>query len=94
MNYAEKLNKITDILSKSQKVNSFDDDNRECEKLAHALLDIKESSEELTERLLPKLTAHNLTEDNIEEILLDIGEELRHILYHIKSTKFYEYLQE
>lgn len=30
--------------------------------------------------------------DEIDELLLDVGEEFRHIIYHIKDPKFYDYL--
>lgn len=40
--------------------------------------------------------AHSLSdlEAVIQNALLDIGEELRHILYHIKDPKFFDYLFE
>ena len=34
------------------------------------------------------------SEAAIQNALLDIGEELRHILYHIKDPKFFDYLFE
>lgn len=93
MEYAEKLNLITEVLSKSQKINSFNDgDEKECDILAHSLLDIEESSQEIVNNLLPKLLSEGISEEEIEDVFLDIGEELRHITYHIESPKFYRYL--
>ncbi len=94
MEYAKKLKIITDVLSKSQKVNSYNDDKeKESNVLAHSLLDIEESSKEIINSLLPKLISNNLSEEEIDDVLFDLGEELRHILHHINSPKFYEYLK-
>lgn len=43
---------------------------------------------------LPKLFSERLNEEQIDDLLHKIGEEIRHILYHIKDPKFYEYLRE
>jgi len=42
--------------------------------------------------LLPKLLNEDLSPEELNEVLLDIGEELRHILYHIKDPRFFGYL--
>ena len=84
---------VTNILKKSQKVNSFDlNGELESETLAHSLLDINESCNTLVNDLFPKFELTSLTEEEINELLFDIGEELRHILYHIRDPKYYQYL--
>ncbi|QMU65787.1 MAG: hypothetical protein GKR88_16915 [Flavobacteriaceae bacterium] len=93
--YTEKLNKLSKNLSKSEKVNSLDNKNdRESSTLAHAFLDITESTSLITKELIPKLMSNKISESQIDDILLDIGEEFRHILYHIKDPKYYSYLFE
>jgi hypothetical protein len=42
--------------------------------------------------LLPRLLNDSLEPDELNEVLLDIGEELRHVLYHIRDPKFFGYL--
>jgi hypothetical protein len=60
--------------------------------IAHAFADLEESFDTLRNVHFPKiLFADNA--DEIEGILLDIGEEFRHILYHLKDPKFYDYLE-
>jgi hypothetical protein len=82
-------------LKKSGKVNSFDKEGKlESETLAHSLLDISESSHTLLNELFPKLELNNLSEEEINGLLIEIGEELRHIFYHIKDSTFYNYLNE
>jgi len=95
MEYSEKLKMLAQNLRKSEKVNSFDSlEERESETLAHSILDIEESCKTLLNNLFPKLEPTTLSQDEINELLFDIGEELRHILYHINDTKFYDYLKE
>jgi|TARA_B110000908_G_scaffold126595_1_gene148536 hypothetical protein len=93
--FTEKLNKLSKNLSKSEKVNSLDGKkNIESSTLAHAFLDITESTSLITKELIIKLMSDKISENEVDDILLDIGEELRHILYHIKDSKYYSYLFE
>jgi len=61
--------------------------------LAHALADIEESLESLRLKLLPKLVAEPPDPRRDLQVLLDIGEELRHVLYHIDDSRFFQYLK-
>lgn len=95
MEYAKKMQLLSEILRKSKKVNSFDkEDEREADTLAHSLLDMEQSFKTVANELLPKLSSNNLSEDEINDVLFDIGEHLRHILYHIKDPQFYKYMSE
>jgi hypothetical protein len=60
--------------------------------LAHSLADLEESFREVLENLLPRLVDSNLDSGQLNDVLLDIGEELRHIHYHIRDPKFFDYL--
>ena len=60
--------------------------------LAHAFSDLEEAFLTFLEDQLPKLTESDLDEAAIYDLLLDIGEELRQILYQIQHTRFYAYL--
>lgn len=93
MKYVKKLDLITKTLLKSRKVNSYDSNGElESDRLAHSLLDMEESFKKIIEVYLPKLTVNEISESEIDEALLDIGDELKHIIYHIKDPKFYRYL--
>lgn len=61
--------------------------------LAHAFADLEESFEAFRRALLPKLVAGSADAQADYQVLLDIGEEFRHVLYHIGDTRFYRYLQ-
>ena len=93
--YPRKHSCLVSNLRKSKKVDSFDQGNhKESETLASCFLDVIESSSLIKNELVPKLMSNTITEDQIEDVLLDIGEEFRHILYHIKDSKYYSYLHE
>jgi hypothetical protein len=57
-------------------------------------LDLEESFQAFLEDQLPKLTQGELKAPKVYDVLLDIGEEFRRILYHIKAPKFYAHLHD
>ena len=70
-------------------------ERKEAGTLAHAFADLEESFRTFLNELLPKLMSkENLTPDEIDDLLLEILHEFRHILYHIKDSKYYWYLLE
>ncbi len=62
--------------------------------LAHSLLDLGESFRTFLDEQLPRIRDERLNCDELHEALLEIGEEFRHILYHIRDPEFYAYLRE
>lgn len=92
---AKDLKHLAEKLTKCRDVTKLDEnDDKEAWTLAHSFQDIEESAHVFLDDLLPKLAKKELSESEIHDLLLDIGEELRHILYHIKDPKFYQYLYE
>lgn len=86
---------LIEVLEKSKKIKSLnEEDHIESDALAHSLLDIIESSSVIAKKLLPKLLSQNNSEEEIEYILQDIREEIRHILYHIKDPKYFKNLDD
>ena len=70
------------------------DQHDEATTLAHAVVDIEKSCSILLNNSIPKLFDKTLSTEKKYDLLLDIGEELRHILYHINDSRFYNYLTE
>jgi hypothetical protein len=60
--------------------------------LVHSLADLEESFQRYVKELLPRLLAPNIDESSIEDVLYDITEELRHVLYHIQDPRFFRHL--
>lgn len=60
----------------------------EADVIAISLLEIKQSFEKIYKDYIYRFK----TERKIDDILLDIGEEFRHVLYHIRDMKYFSYL--
>jgi hypothetical protein len=61
--------------------------------LAHHLTDLAESFRVILDELLVKVVSPELDAAARYDALMDIGEELRHVMYHIKDARFYNYLE-
>lgn len=95
MDFAKRMIKITENIKLSQKVNGFDDHEiNEAGTIAHGLLDIEQSLSVIKHELLPALLSEDISEEKVDDVLFDIGEELRHILYHINDMRYYAYIKE
>ena len=85
---------LAKILSTCDQVTRYDSEReKEAWTLAHAFNDIEESFTKIFGEQLPPLISGTKSSTEINDALLDIGEELRHVLYHIGDPKFYRYLQ-
>lgn len=60
--------------------------------IATALSDIEESMTKIFGELVPQLFATAAESEAANDLLHDIGEEYRHILYHILDTKIFSYI--
>ena len=67
-------------------------ENKEAWTLAHSFIELEQSFHVFSNKLLPRLISQNLNEAEISDLLLEIGEEFRHILYHIHDPQYYRYL--
>ncbi len=95
MDKAQKFVELTKAIEKSSKVNSFDTGEiREAAGIALGLLDMEESFLVIMNKFIPILASENITEEIVDETLFNIGEELRHILYHINDMRYYAYIKE
>lgn len=91
--FGERYGLLIDAISRCSRVREFDrPDEPEASTLAHAFLDLEESFKRFINEHLPELTRSDLSEQQVCDRLHEIGEELRHILYHIRDPRSYEYL--
>ena len=60
--------------------------------IAHALRGWEDSFVTFLDELLPRLLTEKASIEDLTDTLHDIGDELRHILYHIHDTKCFGYL--
>lgn len=61
--------------------------------LVHAFTDLEESMRTFLGDQLPKLIDPALKGDDLEDLLMDIREEFRHILYHLHDPKFFRIVE-
>lgn len=91
---AAEIKTFAEKLKQYECVYKFDSvDEPEAWRLAHSLSDLEKTFKEILENYLPALYEAD-GEEAVHDALLDIGEELRHILYHIKDTRFFSYLSD
>jgi hypothetical protein len=85
---------LAERLSRCSEVTRYDaEKHKEAWALADSFADLESSFRVLLDEEFPKLTQGILTPSDMYDLLLDIGEEFRHSLYHIlDQQKFYKYL--
>ena len=87
------IKKLAEGLDRLQPIRKFDSDtDKQAWTIAHALSDIEDSSLKLVRVCIPRLVKQAQSQEEILSALHDVGEELRHILYHVKDTRFFAYL--
>lgn len=84
---------LAERLSRLPEVRKLDrPDEPESWTLAYTFRELEESFRRFLTELLPKLMSPSLTIDETKDVLTDIGDELRHILYHLRDSHFYDYI--
>lgn len=87
--------KLAETLSNCQDVVKYDSaDEKESWTLVHSFSDLEISFRKIFDTLLPAILQVKKSGSDVNEILLEIGEEFRHIRYHLSDPKFYKYLLE
>lgn len=82
-------------LSELQSVRQFDIAGEpQAATLVHSLTDLEQSFQRILDDILPRLRDDTLSAEGLEDVLREIGEELRHVLYHIRDPKYFDYLIE
>jgi hypothetical protein len=61
--------------------------------LVHAFSDLEESFRRFLDEQLPKLADPAVKGEELEDLLLDIREEFRHILYHLHDPEFFRVVE-
>ena len=60
-------------------------------RLAYSLMEMDESMSRF-QQTLARIRKEDVEPGELAALLTDIGEELRHVLYHVKDSSFYDYL--
>jgi len=98
--YTRRMRHLMSLFLRSKRVRQLgmehEDPSEEAEAgaLAHALLDIEESTHRIYDELLPQITRGQPRGKTIEKCLFDIAEELRHVMYHIRDPLFFRHVRD
>jgi hypothetical protein len=93
--FAVELNTLAERLNRCKQVTRFDTAaEKQAWVLAHSLLDLAESFRAFLNEQMPRLRDERLSCDELHDALIEIGEEFRHILYHVRDPEFYAYLRD
>ena len=89
----ERTDRLAARLAGLAKVRQYDKrEYREGAILANTFAELEESFAKLLEVHLPRLLEEDRSNEQLWETLHEIGEEFRHILYHIKDPMYFRYL--
>lgn len=89
----ENVSALIDRLQQSDRIRKYDDrDRQEAAILAHAFKDLETSFRTFLDEQLPKILNPQISTEELEEALAQIGEEFRHILYHLREPHYFRYV--
>lgn len=96
MNEKPVLSSVEDIkslakrLSRIPEVRQLDQpDEPQSWTIAFTLSELEESFRRFLQELLPRLQQDSLTPKELHAVLIEIGDEFRHILYHLNDSESY-----
>ena len=87
---AENLQRIPKIA----RVVGRDDLAEEAWAIATGLKDVRECCDRIFGQIVPALLATDPRSADAEALLYDLGEQYRHMLYHITQTRFFAYVKD
>jgi len=92
-NFGKRYKQLGDRLSKLSEVTKHDKgEHKEAWTLAHSFLDLEGAFRKFLDEYLPRLENSHLSDEEVNDLLLDIGEDFRHIIYHLNDPEFFRYL--
>lgn len=92
-NFGKRYKQLGERLSKLSRITKYDKgEHKEAWTLAHSFLDLEGSFKKFLDEYLPKLENSRLSDEEVGDLLLDIGEDFRHIIYHLNDPEFFRYL--
>lgn len=91
----EHIAELAKRLSECPEITRYDSgEHHEAWALADGFSDLEDAFRAFLDEYLPKLADPQVRGEALVDVLLDIGEEFRTILWHIQLPKFYEYLHD
>jgi len=89
------VSELAKRLSECPEITRYDSgDHKEAWALADGFSDLEEAFRAFLDQHLPKVVDPQVKGEALVDVLQDIGEEFRTILWHIQYPKFYSYLHD
>jgi hypothetical protein len=87
------MDSLAQRLAESPVLSRFPNPKGEAESLAYSLSDLEGSMRVFLNEQLPKLADPTVQGEALEDLLLDVREEFRHILYHLHDPEFFRVVE-
>lgn len=89
------ITKLTEALARCPHVRHMDErGEKTAASIAYCFDSLEDYFREFLENQLPRLTQGKLTDQEVCDLLYDIGATLGQIVWHIRLPKFYRYLED
>jgi hypothetical protein len=86
-----KIKQLNEVLSRSAQVTRFNSDGFvEADAVANAIVDLEKTFKVLSEKLFPQLLDLQKEPAVVDEILWEIRDNLRHVVYHIRDCRTFD----
>ena len=91
----DRVSELAKRLSECPEITRYDSgDHKEAWALADGFSDLESAFRAFLDQHLPKVADPRLNGEALVDVLQDIGEEFRTILWHIQDPKLYSYLRD
>jgi hypothetical protein len=87
------MESLAQRLAASPALARFSNPTEEGQSLAYSLSDLEGSMRVFLDEQLPKLTDPSVQGEQLEDLILEVREEFRHILYHIHDPEFFRVVE-
>jgi hypothetical protein len=87
------MESLAQRLAASPALKRFPNPTEEGQSIAYSLSDLEGSMRVFLDEQLPKLADPSVQGEALEDLILDVREEFRHILYHLHDPEFFRVVE-
>lgn len=87
------MESLAERLAASPALKRFPNPTEEGQSIAYSLSDLEGSMRVFLDEQLPKLVDPSVQGEALEDLILDVREEFRHILYHLHDPEYFRVME-
>jgi hypothetical protein len=87
------MESLAQRLAASPALKRFPNPTEEGQSIAYSLSDLEGSMRVFLDEQVPKLADPSVRGEELEDLILDVREEFRHILYHLHDPEFFRVVE-